>query len=234
MQLQHAFTVPVPINEARELLLDVERIVPALPGASLNSFEGDSFTGQVKVKIGAIQMAYKGQGKFTERDEEARQLVMAAEGKDTKGAGTVAATIACKLTELEAATRVDVTTDLALTGRPAQFGRGLLSDVSSKIIDQFAANISSALEAPAPVVSESVTAETHSGSPAGAMATPAVKAVPLPEAEPLDLMSVAGAAVAKRAVAGAAAVASVVFCSSAGARPARLIERRCGTYSSTC
>lgn len=201
MELQHSFTVPVPVRKAWDLLQDVERIVPALPGASLTSFDGDSFTGQVKVKIGAIQMAYKGRGKFTNRDENARRMIMTAAGKDTKGAGTVTATITCTLTEQDASTYVDVLTDLVLTGRPAQFGRGLLNEVGAKIIDQFAANISTALEAPDPVVPESVATD----------GTPAVMAAPLPVAEPLDLMSVAGAAVAKRAAAGVAAVAGVVL-----------------------
>lgn len=201
MELHHSFMVPVPVGEAWDLLLDVERIVPALPGASLTSFAGDSFAGQVKVKIGAIQMAYKGHGKFTERDQDARRMVMTASGKDTKGAGTVTATITCTLTEQDASTRVDVRTDLALTGRPAQFGRGLLNDVGAKIIDQFAANISTALEVPDPVVPEPV--------PTGGK--PPVTSAPAPVAEPLDLMSVAGAAVAKRASVGVAAVAGAVL-----------------------
>lgn len=201
MELRHSFSVPVTVREAWDLLLDVERIVPALPGASLTSSEGDSFTGQVKVKIGAIQMAYKGQGKFTVRDEDARRMIMSAEGKDTKGAGTVAATITCTLTERDASTQVDVLTELVLTGRPAQFGRGLLNDVGAKIIDQFADNISTALETPTPVVPEPV-----------AMHGPAaVTPAPVPVTEPLDLMSVAGAAVAKRAGAGAAAVAGILL-----------------------
>ncbi|PCK21799.1 MULTISPECIES: SRPBCC family protein [Actinomycetes] len=201
MELQHSFTVPAPVGEAWDLLLDVERIVPALPGASLTSFEGDSFTGQVKVKIGAIQMAYKGQGKFTERDEDARRMVMTAAGRDTKGAGTATATITCTLTDQDGSTRVDVTTDLVLTGRPAQFGRGLLNDVGSKIIDQFAANIGTALEAQDTVVPE----------PLAADGAPAANVAPLPEVEPLDLMSVAGAAVAKRAAAGVTVVTVVVL-----------------------
>ncbi|MFZ5848512.1 MAG: SRPBCC family protein [Actinomycetota bacterium] len=201
MELQHSFTVPAPVGEAWDLLLDVERIVPALPGASLTSFEGDSFTGQVKVKIGAIQMAYKGQGKFTERDEDARRMVMTAAGRDTKGAGTATAMITCTLTDQDGSTRVDVTTDLVLTGRPAQFGRGLLNDVGSKIIDQFAANIGTALEAQDTVVPEPLAAE----------GAPAANVAPLPEVEPLDLMSVAGAAVAKRAAAGVTVVTVVVL-----------------------
>lgn len=216
MQLQKSFTVPVPVEEAWDLFLDVERIVPAMPGASLTSFEGNAFTGQVKVKIGAIQMAYKGQGEFTERDEAARRLVMTASGKDAKGAGTVAATITSTLTDVDGSTRVDVVTDLALTGKPAQFGRSLLNDVSSKIIDQFAANLSAALKAPEPAVAEDAVADSavsavsadsaDSADSAGPVvsAGPAVKAIP--QAEPLDLVGVAGKAVAKRVAVGVAAV----------------------------
>lgn len=200
MELQQSFTVPVPVKEAWDLLLDVERIVPAMPGASLTSFEGNTFTGQVKVKIGAIQMAYKGEGEFTERDEEARRMVMVASGKDTKGAGTAAATITCSLAELGDSTQVDVVTDLALTGKPAQFGRGLLNDVSSKIIGQFAANLSAALETPEPAMVEGAPTEG---------AAPTLKAAPIPDAEPLDLVSVAGKAVAKRAGVAVGALAGV-------------------------
>ncbi len=97
MQLKHSFTVPVPIDEAWRVLLDLERIVPALPGASLGDHGDDTFTGQVKVKIGSIQMAYKGQGTFTERNEADHRIVIEAAGKDARGAGTAQAAISCTL-----------------------------------------------------------------------------------------------------------------------------------------
>jgi carbon monoxide dehydrogenase subunit G len=208
MELKHAFTVPVPLEEAWRLLLDLERIVPALPGASLTSREGDAFTGRVKVKIGSIQMAYQGQGKFTERDEEAHRIVIEAVGKDTRGAGTASATISCGLVAVREETRAEVVTDLALTGKPAQFGRGLLNDVGAKIIDQFATNLSAALQATTP-------SKPESGTPPEQV-TPRVV---VPQAEPLDLMSVAGGALAKRAAGALAAVVALLVV-------ARLVRRR--------
>lgn len=213
MELEHSLTLPVPLEEAWQLLLDLERIVPALPGASLTSSDGDAFTGKVKVKIGSIQLAYAGEGRFAERDEATHHVVIEAAGKDTRGAGTANATISCVLSPAGEETRADIVTDLALTGRPAQFGRGLLNDVGSKIIDQFAANLSAALEAS----SAPAAAEATSAGSAGTAAEdigPVDSTVPrlaVPEAEPLDLMSVAGVAVAKRAAGPALAIAVLVL-----------------------
>lgn len=207
MELKHSFTVPVPIEEAWELLLDLERIVPALPGASLESVDGDAFSGRVKVKIGSIQMAYKGQGKFTEQDAAGHRTVIEASGKDTRGAGTVSATITTVLSAEGAGTRADVVTDLALTGRPAQFGRGLLNEVGGKILDQFALNLAAALQSDPSVAEPAAIAEQVP------VADPPVARHVIPDAEPLDLMSVAGVAVAKRVavLAGASAVLVVVW-----------------------
>src|SRR6476469_4728341 len=139
MKLENRFTVPVPRDEAWKVLLDVERIAPCLPGAKVLSRDGDSFTGQVKVKLGPINLTYGGQAKFVELDEAGGRAVIDAQGKETRGTGTAKATITCRLIDNGATTDIEVDTDLAITGKPAQFGRGVLADVSSKLVDQFAA-----------------------------------------------------------------------------------------------
>jgi carbon monoxide dehydrogenase subunit G len=206
IQLTHSFTVPVTIDQAWELLLDIERVVPALPGASLDSFDGDAFVGTVRVKLGAIQLSYRGAGRFTERDPANHRVVMEATGRDARGGGTAAATITCALAEEGEQTRVEVATDLSVTGKPAQFGRGLMNDVGSKVFEQFAANLAAALQAePVPAAAASAAAvPANAHRPLEALDTPAAPA------EALDLMSLAGPAVAKRVALGAVAVAAVV------------------------
>lgn len=142
MQLEHSFTVPADIDTAWRTLLDVERIALCMPGASLTSVEGDTFTGEVKVKLGPISMTYGGKASFTEKDAAAHRAVISASGSETKGTSTANATVVTQLVAEGAATRVDVTTDLAITGKPAQFGRGVMQDVAGRIIDQFAENLS--------------------------------------------------------------------------------------------
>lgn len=150
MQMQHNFTVPVTLEEAWKVLLDVERIAPCLPGASLDSVEGDTFSGRVKVKVGPVSLTYKGRAEFLEKDETAHKAVLSAKGKDARGSGTAAARIAMSLADEGACTRVDVVTDLDLTGRPAQLGRGVIADVGERIIGQFAAALSDEIEAGRP------------------------------------------------------------------------------------
>jgi carbon monoxide dehydrogenase subunit G len=147
MQMQHSFTVPVTVEEAWKVLLDVERIAPCLPGASLDSAEGDTFSGRVKVKVGPVSLTYKGQAEFLIKDEAAHHAVLSAKGKDARGSGTATAKIAMSLADEGTSTRVDVVTDLDLTGRPAQLGRGVISDVGERIIGQFAAALSDEIEA---------------------------------------------------------------------------------------
>ncbi|WP_327579031.1 SRPBCC family protein [Streptomyces sp. NBC_00145] len=195
MQFQHSFSVPVPVATAWDALLDVERVAPSLPGASVTSREGDEFTGSVKVKLGAIQLTYRGRGKFTERDEEARRVVLEAGGKDVKGGGTVNALILCTLSDEDEQTRVDVTTDLAITGRPAQFGRGLLNDVGSKIIAQFSENLAASLRPDEPPTAVGTGAAADGPSVDGVAAD---VPEPLRRTEPLDLLQVAGPATLKR------------------------------------
>lgn len=143
IDLNNSFTVPVPPEHAWDVLLDVERIAPCMPGASVTSVEGDEITGQVKVKLGPLSLSYKGTAKFTDKDAENRTISIEASGKETRGAGTASATVqaALKPGDAEDSTLVDINTSLNVTGRPAQFGRSLLPEVSGKLISQFAANL---------------------------------------------------------------------------------------------
>jgi carbon monoxide dehydrogenase subunit G len=139
MNLEHEFVVPVPVDEAWRVLLDVERIAPCMPGATLLSVDGADFTGSVKVKVGPITVTYEGKATFDEVDETARRVVIAAIGKETRGAGTAAATVTASLVDGGGSTTVRVDTDLNVTGRPAQFGRGVMAEVGAKLVGQFAA-----------------------------------------------------------------------------------------------
>lgn len=138
MNLDHEFTVPVPIDEAWRVLLDVERVAPCMPGATLLSVDGRDFTGSVKVKVGPITVTYNGKASFAEVDDAAHRAVIEASGKETRGAGTAAATVTTQLEARGSTTQVRVTTDLNVTGRPAQFGRGVMAEVGGKLVQQFA------------------------------------------------------------------------------------------------
>jgi uncharacterized protein len=151
MNLDHEFTVPAPIDEAWKVLLDVERVAPCMPGATLLSVDGDDFTGTVKVKVGPIQVTYKGKATFVERDETAHRAVIEASGKEARGSGTAAATINAVLADAGGGTtKVTVGTDLNVTGRPAQFGRGVMEEVGAKLVGQFADRLAAELASPTP------------------------------------------------------------------------------------
>src|SRR3954471_18743879 len=137
MELTNEFRVGVPVSEAWTLLTDVERIAPCMPGAELQEIEGEEYRGIVKVKVGPITAQYKGKATFIERDETGGKLVLRAEGRDTRGAGNANATVTATLVPDGDGTRVTVHTDLAVPGKVAQFGRGVLSDVSTKLLGQF-------------------------------------------------------------------------------------------------
>ena len=145
MQLENSFTVPVPVDEAWRVLLDIERIAPCMPGAALDTVDGDDFTGRVKVKLGPINLTYQGKASFIEKDEAAHRAVIDARGKDQRGNGTAAAVVTAKLAAEGSITRVDVLTDLNITGRPAQFGRGVMTDVGNKLLGQFADKLAAQL-----------------------------------------------------------------------------------------
>jgi uncharacterized protein len=138
MKLENEFTVPATLDEAWAVLLDVEKVAPCMPGATLTSVDGDDFTGTVKVKVGPIQVTYKGQASFVEKDDTAHRVVIEASGKEARGSGTAAATVTANLRADGSQTMAHVVTDLNITGRPAQFGRGVMADVGAKLIGQFA------------------------------------------------------------------------------------------------
>jgi carbon monoxide dehydrogenase subunit G len=168
VQLENSFTVPVPIDEAWRVLLDIERIAPCMPGAALDSVEGDDFTGRVKVKLGPINLTYQGKASFVEKDEAAHKAVIDGRGKDQRGNGTANALITAQLKAEGGSTRVDVLTDLNITGRPAQFGRGVMTDVGNKLLGQFADKLAAQLGAGG----EAATAAPTGAPPApGAAAT---------------------------------------------------------------
>lgn len=138
MDLTNSFTVPVPAPEAWRALLDIEQVAQCVPGASLDSMDGEQFTGRVRVKLGPVQLTYQGTARFLEQDESALRAVIEATGKETRGSGTASATVTTTLEPVGEHTVVHVSTHLAVTGRPAQFGRGVLQDVSNRLLDQFA------------------------------------------------------------------------------------------------
>jgi len=145
MDLEHSFTIPVPPEQAWQALLDVERIAPCMPGATVDSVDGDVVKGRIKVKVGPVMMTYAGTARFVERDEQARAVTLEASGKETRGAGTASATIRSTLQDEGGQTRVVVHTTMSVTGRPAQFGRGVMAEVGGRIIERFAANLAAML-----------------------------------------------------------------------------------------
>ena len=150
-KLLNEFTVNRPIDEAWKILTDVERIAPCMPGATLEEIEGDVFRGVVKVKLGAISTAFKGQASFVERDDDSHRAVLKGEGRDTTGKGNASALITARLEPVtDASTKCNVETDLHITGKVAQFGRGIMGDVSKKLMNQFATNLNTMLDQPAP------------------------------------------------------------------------------------
>ena len=192
MELHHEFTVPVPVDDAWRTLLDIERVAPCMPGATVEEYDGKTVTGSVKVKVGPITVTYKGTAVFEEQDETAHRMVLIAGGRETRGQGTARATVTGTLTERDGGTAVSVRTELTVTGRPAQFGRGVMAEVGDRLVGQFAQCLSERIVEPGP--SEAV-------------------AEPAEEAEPLDLFRTAAMPVAKRAAVAlaTAVVVAVVF-----------------------
>jgi len=218
MKLEHDFEVGVELADAWPLLLDLERIAPCMPGAQLHEVDGDEYRGIVKVKVGPITAQYRGAARVVEADEAARRVVLRAEGRDTRGQGNAAADIVATLSVDGSRTRVHVDTDLNVTGKVAQFGRGVMADVSAKLMDQFVDCLSTTLLSggrepapdPAPAAAPTPGAPTAIETPpagASAPAAPAAQPAPngprridAPEAEAVDLVRAAGGAVAKRVV----------------------------------
>lgn len=233
MELSDSFEVDHPIEAVWEVLTDVGRIAPCLPGAQLTGAEGDEFHGLVKVKVGPVTSQYKGTASFKELDEPARRAVILASGRDTRGAGNASASITVRLEAGDSGgTKVSVDTDLTVTGKVAQFGRGVLADVSRKLMGQFADNLAEVMaqQAEAAASGETASGETASsasddtadggaeaatdapappGAAPGAPAADAAAAAP-EEVEAVDLLAVAGGSVMKRLVPVLVAVVVVV------------------------
>jgi len=206
MELEHDFTVPVPKAQAWAVLMDVERIAPCMPGATFDGYlDGDDggFKGRVKVKLGPITVTYNGTARFAERDEAAGRAVIEASGKEARGPGTASATITAQLTDEGDTTKVSVVTDLNITGKPAQFGRGVMAEVGSKLIGQFADCLATQLGSgatPEPAA-ETAGASTPASSTSDTSApAPTPVAQPRPTSDTIDLMEHAGAPVARRLV----------------------------------
>ena len=194
MELTNEFSVRVPLDEAWAVLTDLERIAPCMPGAELQEVEGDEYRGIVKIKVGPITAQYKGVAKFMERDDANHKGVIKAEGRDTRGQGNASATVTATLTpEGEGATKVSVATDLTITGKVAQFGRGVMADVSAKLMDQFV----KALEADVLSGGGSVP-EPEADLPTAAAEPTGPRTIASKPAEPVDLLGTAGSPVARR------------------------------------
>jgi uncharacterized protein len=232
MELTNDFRVGVPVERAWEVLTDVELIAPCMPGAQLQEVEGDEYRGVVKVKVGPVSAQYKGAARFVERDEAGRKVVLRAEGRETRGQGNANATITAQLTPDREGTAVSVVTDLTVTGRVAQFGRGVMADVSSKLLGQFVDCLENELLTDAPAAA-SVGASAGSGTAASEAASSPSASEPRPEPVvpaattgvetggdghgPLDIASEGAAAGAAIAAAGeTASAASASRSSSSG------------------
>ena len=148
MQLQNEFTVPAPVSEVWKTLLDVQQIAPCLPGATVDRVDGDEVAGRVKVKVGPITASYAGSARFVTRDEAEHRLVLQGTGRETRGSGTASATVEVRMSEEGSVTRVTVSTELDVTGRQAQFGRGVMADVAGTLTNQFAACLAEQIRSP--------------------------------------------------------------------------------------
>lgn len=212
--ITNEFTVNRPIDEAWAVLCDVERIAPCLPGAQLQEIEDETFRGVVKIKLGAVNANFKGEAKFVERDDANHKAVLSASGRDTGGRGNASADVTAEATALSpTSTRCTVTAELHISGKVAQFGRGIMGDVSKKLMDQFSSNLNTMLDeqptadttesetSPSSATSESAASDTSDSAgddDTGSGDRPRVRKIEGPAAEPIDVAGLAGPAVLKR------------------------------------
>ncbi len=173
IELDHSFAVPVPPEQAWDVLLDVARVAPCMPGATVDEVDGDVVTGRIRVKVGPISLTYSGKATFTDKDETAHAVKVEAAGKETRGAGTASATVQARLEDENGQTRVSVHTSLNVTGRPAQFGRGVMAEVGGRLIEKFSANLAEQLAAGDSPAAESQTAAGSSAAAGDGAAEPA-------------------------------------------------------------
>ena len=210
MELNNTFEVARPIDEAWAVLTDIERIAPCLPGAQLTEIEGDDYRGVVKVKVGPITAQFKGSAHFVERHDEDYRAVLNGKGRDTRGAGNASALITATLEPVsEQVTKVTVNTDMKITGKFAQFGRGVMADVSANLMDQFAQNLAAMLadqgaadegagDSSAEAEAENEAEAATDGGAASQDSPSGTRKVDMPEVEAIDLIDAAGAPLIKR------------------------------------
>ena len=234
MEMDHSFTVPVPPERAWDVLLDVEKIAPCMPGATVDEFDGEVVTGRIKVKVGPVSLTYRGTAKFTERDPDARVILLEASGKETRGAGTASATVRATL-EPESGgegTTATMHTTMNVTGRPAQFGRGVMVEVGSKLVEQFAQNLRQLIAEDGAAGGNAVEAEAEAGAagtsqdgpgstqpspvvPAAATSTPtaptATAQPPAASADSINLVKLVGPSLLKRVIPAVVAAAGLAL-----------------------
>ena len=201
IRLDNSFVLDMPVDQAWALLNDVERIAPYVPGAKLTEIAGDDYHGTVSVKLGPITAQYKGTATITSRDEGARRLTLTGKGRDIRGQGTASADLIATVVAEGAGSRVNVETDVQVTGKVAQLGRGIMQDVSARLIDQFVAQLVKAEGGSASPASVSAPAPAEPAAPAPAAvpgAAAAIRVIDSPDPEPIDLMKVGGGAVLSR------------------------------------
>ena len=205
MELSNEFTVDAPVDHAWSVLTDLERIAPCMPGAQLTEVEGEEYRGNIKIKVGPITAQYKGAATFVSKDESAHKATLKAEGRDTRGQGNASATITATLVPDGGGTKVTVDTDLSITGKVAQMGRGVLADVSAKLLDEFvkclerdvlAATSGEGSGNGSTPAATGTAAAADAESRAGATAGP--RRIDSPEAKPINLLDSAGAPLARR------------------------------------
>ena len=210
MKIDNEFTVNVPIQRAWEVLTDLEGIAPCLPGAQLTGVDGDVYQGKAKIKVGPVVSEYAGTATFREKDDAAYHAVIDAKGKDSRGAGNVNAAISAQLHPDGERTKVSVSTDLNITGKIAQFGSGVIKEVSEKLLGEFVNNLEAKLLVPVPsAVADATPATAEVAAPASGPRLIVSESEP----EPLDLMSIAGSSIYKRVIplaVGAVVVAAIV------------------------
>ena len=218
MELKSEFRVGIPVEQAWSTLTDVEFIAPCMPGAQLTEIDGDEFKGGVKVKVGPITAQYKGSAKFVELDEANRRIVLEASGRDSRGAGNAAAEVTAEMTPDGDGTVVSIATDLKVTGKVAQFGRGVMADVTEKLIGQFVDSLeqklseigdqdSSGAEASDAAADDAETADEAAETPASS----GPRQIEMAESEPVDLLETAGRPMLKRILAPLAVVVFFLF-----------------------
>lgn len=228
MEIENSFTVDAPVEEAWALLTDIPEIAPCLPGATLSGEENGVYSGSVKVKVGPVTAEYRGTAEFVERDDAAHRAVISGKGRDSRGAGNAQALITAQMTGVGSQTTVDIHTDLKITGKVAQFGRGVMQDVSEKLLGQFAECLAGKLGDEAPDEDASDTGDAAAGESSGGAADekPAASQPKSGDDDALDLLDMAGGAMAKRIVPAviAAAILIILFGLAGRRRRATIIE----------